>query len=270
MPITPGVGATSGSPEAAPALRACLFSLAGTAFAVDVRSAREVAVFDDITRIPRASRHLVGVANLRGTVVPIVDFRGLLGMAEMRPPRSVRTLLVRDGSLVVAAVVDSVLGLEPFDELSPPDTPAAPRARAPREFVEGWISWAGELVPVLDIPRLLSALTALFGGLAGLLAMVGIYGVTAYNVRRQRREYGIRLALGADPGAVQRLVITRGVLVAADVRRTVRCRPDGRTGPSPTRSTNRSVSRSCSASLCLSSITRVTSCQCAALGTHAS
>lgn len=161
MPITPGVGATSGSPEAAPALRACLFSLAGTAFAVDVRSAREVAVFDDITRIPRASRHLVGVANLRGTVVPIVDFRGLLGMAEMRPPRSVRTLLVRDGSLVVAAVVDSVLGLEPFDELSPPDTPAAPRARAPREFVEGWISWAGELVPVLDIPRLLSALQSM-------------------------------------------------------------------------------------------------------------
>jgi putative ABC transport system permease protein len=64
-------------------------------------------------------------------------------------------------------------------------------------------------------PRLLSALTALFGGLAGLLAMVGVYGVTSYNVRRQRREYGIRLALGADPGAVQRLIVGRGALVAA-------------------------------------------------------
>jgi putative ABC transport system permease protein len=63
-------------------------------------------------------------------------------------------------------------------------------------------------------PRLMSALTALFGGLAGLLAMVGIYGVTAYNVRRQRREYGIRLALGADPAAVQRLVVGRGLIVA--------------------------------------------------------
>ena len=60
-------------------------------------------------------------------------------------------------------------------------------------------------------PRLLSALTSLFGGLAGLLAMVGVYGVTAYNVRRQRREYGIRLALGAAPAAVQRLVVGRGV-----------------------------------------------------------
>jgi ABC-type antimicrobial peptide transport system permease subunit len=64
-------------------------------------------------------------------------------------------------------------------------------------------------------PRLLSALSGLFGALAGLLAMVGVYGVTAYNVRRQRREFGIRLALGADPRAVQRLVIGRGVITAA-------------------------------------------------------
>jgi len=47
-------------------------------------------------------------------------------------------------------------------------------------------------------PRLMSALTVLFGALAGLLAMVGVYGVMAYNVRRQRREFGIRIALGAD------------------------------------------------------------------------
>jgi predicted permease len=63
-------------------------------------------------------------------------------------------------------------------------------------------------------PRLLSALTSLFGGLAGLLAMVGVYGVTAYNVRRQRREYGIRLALGANSAAVQKLVLGRGVVIA--------------------------------------------------------
>jgi putative ABC transport system permease protein len=63
-------------------------------------------------------------------------------------------------------------------------------------------------------PRLLSALSGLFGALAGLLAMVGVYGVTSYNVRRQRREYGIRLALGADPAAVRRLIVKRGAVVA--------------------------------------------------------
>ncbi len=62
-------------------------------------------------------------------------------------------------------------------------------------------------------PRLLSALTGLFGGLAGLLAMVGVYGVMAYNVRRQRREFGIRLALGASQRTVHRLVVGRGLLL---------------------------------------------------------
>jgi putative ABC transport system permease protein len=60
-------------------------------------------------------------------------------------------------------------------------------------------------------PRLLSSLAALFGTLAGLLAAVGVYGVMAYNVRRTRREFGIRLALGADPTRVRRLVVLRGL-----------------------------------------------------------
>src|SRR5262245_50734349 len=64
-------------------------------------------------------------------------------------------------------------------------------------------------------PRLMSALTVLFGALAGTLAMVGVYGVMAYNVRRQRREFGIRLALGADQGTVRNLVVGRGLTLAA-------------------------------------------------------
>jgi len=63
-------------------------------------------------------------------------------------------------------------------------------------------------------PRLMSALTVLFGGLAGLRAMVGVYGVMAYNVRRQRREFGIRLALGADEARVRNLVVGRGLALA--------------------------------------------------------
>jgi len=64
-------------------------------------------------------------------------------------------------------------------------------------------------------PRLMSALTVLFGALAGLLAMVGVYGVMAYNVRRQRREFGIRIALGADRPMLRNLVVGRGLILAS-------------------------------------------------------
>jgi putative ABC transport system permease protein len=63
-------------------------------------------------------------------------------------------------------------------------------------------------------PRLMSALTVLFGALAGLLAMVGVYGVMAYNVRRQRREFGIRIALGANQSRLRNLVVGRGLTLA--------------------------------------------------------
>jgi len=42
-----------------------------------------------------------------------------------------------------------------------------------------------------------------------------VYGVMAYNVRRQRREFGIRLALGADSARVRNLVVGRGLTLAS-------------------------------------------------------
>ena len=66
--------------------------------------------------------------------------------------------------------------------------------------------------------RLLATLASFFGALALLLAALGLYGVTAYAVARRRVELGIRLALGATPAGVARLVLARlGRLVAAGV-----------------------------------------------------
>ena len=62
--------------------------------------------------------------------------------------------------------------------------------------------------------RLVSAMAGVFALLAALLAMVGVFGVMTYNVRRQRREIGIRLALGAERGAVRRLIVARGLRLA--------------------------------------------------------
>jgi purine-binding chemotaxis protein CheW len=159
------VPTASATAETVPALRACLFTVSGARFAVDVRSAREVALFEELTAVPRAPRHLVGVANLRGTVVPIVDVGPLFGLPALRASRSVRTLVLRDGPLLAAMVVEAILGLEPFEALLPPDAPAAPRDRVPSRFLNGWLVWAGEMVPVMDAGRTLAELRA--GGASG-------------------------------------------------------------------------------------------------------
>jgi ABC-type antimicrobial peptide transport system permease subunit len=65
----------------------------------------------------------------------------------------------------------------------------------------------------LTTERLVASLSAVFGGLATVLAMIGLYGVMAFTVARRTREIGIRVALGALQGDVIRMVMREVLLL---------------------------------------------------------
>jgi predicted permease len=66
----------------------------------------------------------------------------------------------------------------------------------------------------LVLPRLAGTLFGIFGITGLILTAVGLYGIMSYSVSRRTREIGIRLALGAQVGAVQRLIVRQGLLLS--------------------------------------------------------
>ena len=64
-------------------------------------------------------------------------------------------------------------------------------------------------------PRFRTLLLAIFAAVSLLLASVGLYGVVAFSVNQRKTELGLRMALGAEPGEVMRLVLRQGMLPVA-------------------------------------------------------
>jgi predicted permease len=85
-------------------------------------------------------------------------------------------------------------------------------------FTLDFIPLGRQVAESLRLSRTLATLSGFFGGLALLLATIGLYGIMSYNVARRRNEIGVRIALGAAQGRVIRMVVGEvGRMVAVGV-----------------------------------------------------
>jgi ABC-type antimicrobial peptide transport system permease subunit len=82
-----------------------------------------------------------------------------------------------------------------------------------KEAVVNFRSFDDDIRAAAIQERLVASLSAFFGGLALLLAAIGLYGVMSYSVARRRNEIGIRMALGAAPRTVMTLVLSNVAIV---------------------------------------------------------
>ena len=80
--------------------------------------------------------------------------------------------------------------------------------------ITGVFTYAEVLHQALWVPRMGAALLVVFGVLSLVLAVIGVYGVMSYSVSQRTREMGLRMALGADPSEVVKLVVSQGSLLA--------------------------------------------------------
>jgi purine-binding chemotaxis protein CheW len=103
--------AAPGQGNAAPAagtgtMRAAIVSLGGELFTIDLQNVREVFVVESITPVPGMPAGLVGVTNLRGSVVPLLDLRQMIGLAAENALKY--AVVIKHGNWQVGVLVDTV------------------------------------------------------------------------------------------------------------------------------------------------------------------
>lgn len=88
------------------------FGLAGHSFVAQMGQVTEILDVPQLTRIPRVEPWVVGIANVRGRLVPVIDVAELLGVESTIPLRQRRMLVVEHNDHPAGLIVDSVLGMQ--------------------------------------------------------------------------------------------------------------------------------------------------------------
>jgi purine-binding chemotaxis protein CheW len=135
------------------------FTLGEEKYAVDVCHIREILDCTTITKVPRAPDFMLGVINLRGSVVPVVDMRLKFGMSAT--VNSITTciivveILFDNETIMIGALADSV---QEVLELEPELIEASPKigVGVQGEFIRGMGKNNGQFIMILDIDKVFS------------------------------------------------------------------------------------------------------------------
>jgi purine-binding chemotaxis protein CheW len=134
------------------------FELGTGTYGVEILRVREIRGWTAVTKIPNAAPHVLGVLNLRGSIVPVVDLRMRFALerAEYTKVTVVIVLSVHSnsGRREVGVVVDGVSDVVDFNTA---DMKPAPDlgARSATDYIRGLVSVGERMVVLLDIDRLI-------------------------------------------------------------------------------------------------------------------
>lgn len=119
----------------------------GEHYALAVEGVLEVAQIADVTPVPGAAAAILGVANLRGEIIPVVDLALLLGLHAARPPQ--RVVVTEEGGRRAGLAVEAVSDVGPV---------AAPTQAVESSLLRGATFVDGALVGIVDLRATLDAI----------------------------------------------------------------------------------------------------------------
>lgn len=128
--------------------------LAGEEYGIDILAVREIRSWTAVTRIPQSPYHLLGVVNLRGAIVPVLDLCLRFGIERADTIASTATVVVDVAGRHFGLVVDTVNDVVdvPLSDVRPvPDMGTAVET----EYLQGLAAMGDRLILLLDIARLL-------------------------------------------------------------------------------------------------------------------
>ncbi len=137
------------------------FVLEGETYAVPIGAVREILKITDVTEIPRATKNLVGLINVRGEMLPLYDVKVRLRLAETSPVvrtakdvgRSTRVVLLKDLEGDAGVLVDRVVGVV---KLQLSRLEEAPELGIDRNAIAGLGRRDGQMYILLDVEQALS------------------------------------------------------------------------------------------------------------------